>query len=253
MEDVEVRLNSGSIEVDDTSTYIFTVSNKQITTTNKDKTQVQRPKKQIYEIPTFENKKIVLNVKNGNVYIDDNSIDKSEDLGLLRNDGNTSVTPAIINPNLTFFHCENNEKDEILNSSDGVVLFSHVLFNELEQFFSIEGKTLNFKYDVTVKDSLNFDILQDFKILIENNQISDPLKSTTPVIPIAQKVFTSTLEAENKAKLNHLTFKTEDEEKIDMSKKMSKTTLLMIIILPIIFIIIISMLMVIVYKNRKSK
>lgn len=49
--------------------YIFTVSNKQITTTNKDKTQVQRPKKQIYEIPTFENKKIVLNVKNGNVYI----------------------------------------------------------------------------------------------------------------------------------------------------------------------------------------
>lgn len=199
--------------------YIFTVSNKQITTTNKDKTQVQRQEKQIYEIPTFENKKIVLNVKNGNVYIDDNSIDKSEDLGLLRNDGNTSVTPAIINPNLTFFHCENNEKDEILNSSDGVVLFSHVLFNELEQFFSIEGKTLNFKYDVTVKDSLTFDILQDFKILIENNQISDTLRSIRPVIPIGQKVFTSTLETENKGKLlNPLTLKTEDEEKINMSK-----------------------------------
>lgn len=51
MEDVEVKLNSGNVEISDESTLICLVGSKEIDTTGLDNNVFRRAKKQLYEIP----------------------------------------------------------------------------------------------------------------------------------------------------------------------------------------------------------
>ena len=157
---------------------------------------------------------------------------------MLRNDGDTSVDPNTCDPNLTFFYCEDNEKDEIITSGNGVLLFNSVFFAELEQFFGIEGKILEFNFDVTVKDCLNFDFLQDFKAEIAIIKDLDIKKAQN-------------LTTKQTHKIKHQNIIKKEDGKVEIPKKMYKTKFLLIIGLPTILIFLMCIITVFIYKKTK--
>ncbi|OQS54175.1 hypothetical protein EHP00_1456 [Ecytonucleospora hepatopenaei] len=238
-DDVEIKLNSGSIEVD-ASTYIYTVGKSEIITSFEDGRQIQRIKRQLYDIPTIEDKKILLNILNGNVYIDDSSVHKSENFGLLRNLKTYSNTQHFYKVELVVFSCKDSEKDEILNSEDGAILLKNNIKDCLEQFYANLQVPLVFecKLSTTIKDDLNFDILNDFKVKVKKD--SEPSKPETPIIS-----------EKSRTPLKPSKPLTDDKREV-IHKKMSKTTITLIILLPIVFITLIAIIIVIYYRKKTN-